>query len=119
MGARWAVVLLLAEAEQQCPRSAQASLGRGEERLARLTQDGPALLVGFPERNPDPLGNALFNACALLAEGEIRSVNYSPGLPFLDLRGLVSAAEDPKTGEIYALSRVYSTVNRLSVIRDS
>ncbi|MHC4393285.1 MAG: nitrilase-related carbon-nitrogen hydrolase, partial [Planctomycetota bacterium] len=32
------------------------------ERLARLTQDGPALLVGFPERIPDPLGNALFNA---------------------------------------------------------
>ncbi|MHC4392914.1 MAG: NAD+ synthase, partial [Planctomycetota bacterium] len=55
------------------------------ERLARRTEDGPALLVGFPERNPDPLGNALFNACALLAEGEIRSVHRKSLLPTYDV----------------------------------
>jgi hypothetical protein len=40
---------------------------------------------------------------------------YSPDQEFLELRGLVSATEDPKTGEIYALSKRDSTVYRLSV----
>jgi hypothetical protein len=51
-------------------------------------------------------------------EGEIRAVYYSPDQEFLDLRGLVSVTEDPKTGELYALSKVDSTVYRLSVSRE-
>ncbi|GEM_PF-2985040 len=45
--------------------------------------------------------------------GEIREVFYSPDKDFLDLRGLVSAAVDPRTRDIFALSKVDSTIYRL------
>ncbi|NOY46604.1 MAG: hypothetical protein GXP50_14310 [Deltaproteobacteria bacterium] len=45
--------------------------------------------------------------------GEIREVFYSPDKDFLDLRGLVSAAVDLRTRDIFALSKVDSTIYRL------
>ncbi len=45
--------------------------------------------------------------------GEIQAVFYSPDREFLDLRGLVSVAQDPRTGDIFALSKVDSAVYRL------
>ncbi|MDF1554095.1 MAG: hypothetical protein P1P84_13580 [Deferrisomatales bacterium] len=49
-------------------------------------------------------------------EGVIRAVYYSPDREYLDLRGLVSVAEEPKTGALYALSKVDSTVYRLRAV---
>ncbi len=48
--------------------------------------------------------------------GELRAVYFSKGKEFLDLRGLVTAAADPKTGEVYALSKVDSTIYRLKPV---
>ncbi len=47
------------------------------------------------------------------ASGEIRAVYYSPDRDFLDLRGLVSVAQDPRTGDIFVASKVDSAVYRL------
>ena len=46
--------------------------------------------------------------------GEIQAVFYSPDREFLDLRGLVSVAQDPRTGDVFVLSKVDSAVYRLS-----
>lgn len=51
------------------------------------------------------------------AAGELVAVYYSRGKEFLDLRGLVAADSDPATGDVYALSKVDSTVYRLRVVR--
>ncbi|MDF1554085.1 MAG: hypothetical protein P1P84_13530 [Deferrisomatales bacterium] len=73
-----------------------------------VTRDGEVLVV-------DGIRSSLQT---FTPEGVIRAVYYSPDLEYLDLRGLVSVAEDPKTGELYALSKVDSTVYRLSVSRE-
>ena len=70
-----------------------------------VTRDGEVLVV-------DGIRSSLQS---FTPEGEIRAVYHSPDKKYLDLRGLVSVAEDPKTGEIYALSKVDSTVYRLRV----
>ncbi len=71
-----------------------------------VTRDGEVLVV-------DGIRSSLQT---FTPEGKIRAVYYSPDKQYLDLRGLVSVAEDPKTGEIYALSKVDSTVYRLQVV---
>ncbi|RMG88351.1 MAG: hypothetical protein D6708_11645, partial [Candidatus Dadabacteria bacterium] len=48
--------------------------------------------------------------------GEIREVFYSPDKDYLDLRGLVSAAVDPRTGDLFALSKVDSAIYRLRIV---
>ncbi len=46
-------------------------------------------------------------------DGALRAVYRSPDEEFLDLRGLVSVATDPRTGALYLLSKVDSAVFRL------
>ncbi|GAB6063282.1 NHL repeat-containing protein [Deferrisoma palaeochoriense] len=48
--------------------------------------------------------------------GEIREVFYSRDKDYLDLRGLVSAAVDPRTGDLFALSKVDSAIYRLRIV---
>lgn len=44
-----------------------------------------AVLVGAPDRNPDPKGKDLFNAAFFLFEGEVRDVVYKTCLPTYDV----------------------------------
>jgi len=44
-----------------------------------------AVLVGAPDRNPDPKGKDLFNAAYFLYEGEIRAVVHKTCLPTYDV----------------------------------
>lgn len=54
------------------------------EELAALTKDGPAALVGFPERH-DGSGRRLFNAAALLRGGRVEAVYRKGLLPTYDV----------------------------------
>jgi len=44
-----------------------------------------AVLVGAPDRNPDPKGKDLFNAAYFIYEGEVRDVIYKTCLPTYDV----------------------------------
>lgn len=44
-----------------------------------------AVIVGAPDRNPDPKGKDLFNAAYFLNEGEVRAVVYKTCLPTYDV----------------------------------
>ena len=44
----------------------------------------------------------------LTPKGDISAVYYSPDKDYLDLRGLVSVAEDPRAGKTCALGKVGS-----------
>lgn len=70
-----------------------------------LTRDGELLVV-------DGIRSSLQT---FTPEGLLRAVYYTPEKEYLELRGLVSVAEDPKTGNLFAVSKVDSTVYRLRV----
>lgn len=55
------------------------------DRLAGLTATGPALLVGFVDRNPSSPGKALHNAVALCAQGRIVARRCKSLLPTYDV----------------------------------
>ena len=44
-----------------------------------------AVIVGAPDRNPDPKGKDLFNAAYFLYEGEVRAIVYKTCLPTYDV----------------------------------
>lgn len=44
-----------------------------------------AVLIGAPDRNPDPKGKDLFNAAYFLYEGEVRAVVHKTCLPTYDV----------------------------------
>jgi NAD+ synthase (glutamine-hydrolysing) len=55
------------------------------DRVARLTANGPAVLIGFVDRNHTTTGKALHNAVALCAGGVIRERRYKSLLPTYDV----------------------------------
>ncbi|RME76152.1 MAG: NAD+ synthase [Planctomycetota bacterium] len=55
------------------------------DRLARLTRDGPALVVGFVDVNESNRGNPIHNAAAFCAGGEVRSLHRKSLLPTYDV----------------------------------
>jgi NAD+ synthetase len=59
--------------------------GRAIERLAGFTRRGPAVLVGFVRKNPDPVGRPVHNALALLHEGKLQDEFYKALLPTYDV----------------------------------
>ena len=55
------------------------------ERVAALTVDGPAVLVGFVDRNRSSPGKALHNAVALCVDGQVVDRRYKSLLPTYDV----------------------------------
>jgi len=55
------------------------------DRIARLSDGGPAILVGFVDRNPDEDGKRLLNSAALCAGGEVRDRTRKCLLPSYDV----------------------------------
>jgi len=55
------------------------------ERVAALTADGPAVLVGFVDRNHGATGKALHNAVALCVDGRIVERRHKSLLPTYDV----------------------------------
>ena len=51
------------------------------QELASATQGGPAMLVGFVERNDCNLGRGLRNALAFLEQGRVAAVRMLRGIP--------------------------------------
>lgn len=51
----------------------------------KVYAQGIAIIVGFADKNPTSEGKPLFNAAALLEEGEIASVHYKSLLPTYDV----------------------------------
>ena len=55
------------------------------ERIAALTSGGPAVLVGFVDRNPRATGKRLHNAVALCADGRVVARRHKALLPTYDV----------------------------------
>jgi NAD+ synthase (glutamine-hydrolysing) len=55
------------------------------ERIARLTADGPAILIGYVDRNDSPTGKKLRNAVALCEEGRVVARRFKSLLPTYDV----------------------------------
>ncbi len=53
------------------------AVSAGLSRLAEVTRNGPAIVIGVPWRD----GDAVYNAAALLADGEIQALRYKHDLP--------------------------------------
>ncbi len=55
------------------------------QELAECTRDGPAALIGFVRRNPEPIGRGLRNAVAICQDGRCIAECYKSLLPTYDV----------------------------------
>src|SRR3954470_13565601 len=49
---------------------------RAVDRIARDAARGIDLIVGYPDRNPNPVGRPLYNAVAMLRDGKVVSRHF-------------------------------------------
>jgi NAD+ synthase (glutamine-hydrolysing) len=90
---------------------------RGVERIAAAVS-GIDAVIGYAERNPDPVGRPLLNAVAVLRDGAIVSRHYKTLLPTYDVFDESRYFEPGPANERENLVRLGNVVAGLSICED-